>query len=65
MDRLGRGVYERLISEGLEAELEALGPKLVPSRESLRRAEAGDRLALHLARIVERAVDGLPEKERV
>lgn len=65
MDRLRRGVYEQLISEGLEADLEALEAGLMPSREALRRAEAGDRLALHLARVVERAVDGLPEKERV
>jgi superfamily II DNA or RNA helicase len=31
----------------------------------LRKAEAGDRLALHLARLVERSVDSLPEKDRV
>lgn len=60
-----RGLYEELISEALEQELARLPPSLVPEREGLRPAEAGDRLALYLARLVERAVDGLPERERV
>lgn len=60
-----RGLYEELISETLEQELGNLPKGLVPSRTTLRGAEAGDRLALFLARIVERAVDDLPEKERV
>lgn len=65
MARLERGLYEQLISETLESELSELGPQLIPRRDPLRKAEAGDRLALHLARLVERSVDGLPEKERV
>ena len=65
MARLGRGLYEELISEALEAELNRLGADLEPRREPLRRAEAGDRIALHLARLVERSVDDLPEKDRV
>lgn len=65
MSRLERGLYEQLITERLEEELNGLEVGLEPNREPLRRAEAGDRLALHLARLVERAVDTLPEKERV
>lgn len=60
-----RGLYEELISEALERELGNLPGRLVPSRGALRDAEAGDRLALFLARIVERAVDDLSEKDRV
>jgi superfamily II DNA or RNA helicase/HKD family nuclease len=60
-----RGLYEELISEALERELGDLPTNLVPLRSALRGAEAGDRLALFLARIVERAVDDLAEKERV
>lgn len=60
-----RGLYEQLISEALERELARLPGSLVLSRGGLRAADAGDRLALFLARIVERAVDGLAEKDRV
>jgi superfamily II DNA or RNA helicase/HKD family nuclease len=60
-----RGLYEELISEALERELGKLPRGLSASREALRGAEAGDRLALFLARIVERAVGDLAEKERV
>ena len=65
MARLERGLYEQLISETLQAKLSEVGAGLTPSREPLRKAEAGDRLALHLARLVERSVDSLPEKDRV
>lgn len=60
-----RGLYEELISEALERELVALPGSFVASRDKLRGADAGDRLALFLARIVEQAVDGIPEKDRV
>lgn len=60
-----RGLYEELISEALDRELAALPAQVIASRDKLRGAEAGDRLALFLARIVEQAVDGIPEKERV
>jgi len=60
-----RGLYEELISEALERELGELPGRLVVRRGALRGAEAGDRLALFLARIVERAVGDLPERERV
>lgn len=60
-----RGLYEELISEALEPELARLPARLVLHRSELRKAEAGDRLALYLARLVEQAVDELPEKNRV
>jgi superfamily II DNA or RNA helicase/HKD family nuclease len=59
-----RGLYEELISEALHRELAQLPESLVPERSRLRDAEASDRLALYVARLVERAVDMLPEKER-
>lgn len=61
----GRGLYEELISEALERELAQLPAGLVPERSALREAEAGDRLALYLAHLVERAVDDLSEEDRV
>lgn len=59
-----RGLYEALISEALERELADLPRGLIPVRAKLRGAEAGNRLALFLARIIERAVDDLPERGR-
>ena len=60
-----RGLYEELISETLERELGKLPQGLVPLRADLQRAEAGDRLALFLGRIIQGAVEDLPEKHRV
>lgn len=65
MGKPRRGLYEQLISEALQDELTRLDRTLDPQREPLRRAEAGDRLALYLGRIFERLVDGLPDKDRV
>jgi superfamily II DNA or RNA helicase/HKD family nuclease len=60
-----RGLYEEVISEALERELGNLPERLRPHRSTLRSAEAGDRLSLFLARIVERVIDQLPERGRV
>jgi superfamily II DNA or RNA helicase len=63
MDDLSPGLYEWLITVGLAANLtsrQGLPPELRP----LRNAEAADRLALHIASIVEQAIESLPEKER-
>lgn len=65
MGDLERGLYEQLVNEALQRELGGLGSELTARREPLRRAEAGDRLALYLARLVERAVDAVDEKKRV
>lgn len=60
-----RGLYETLITEALAAELAALPSSLTPERADLHRAEAADRIALHLSRVVERALAALPDKDRV
>jgi superfamily II DNA or RNA helicase len=64
MPRLVRGLHERLVTPLLERDLTALESHLSPERTALRNADAADRLALHLSRVVERAIDSLPEKER-
>jgi len=64
MARLVRGIYEQIIGKALDAELSAL-TDLVVERKGLRSAEAGDRIALHLAGLIEGAVDGFPDSERV
>lgn len=65
MDDLSRGLYEILVTETLKSRLEQLDTRRHAHVSGLRVAEAADRLALHLARIVERAVESLNEKDRV
>jgi superfamily II DNA or RNA helicase len=61
---LPRGLYETLLTEALQQRLDRPGAPGLPSVEPLRDAEAADRLALHVSRIVERAISVLPEGER-
>src|SRR5450432_3495562 len=65
MARHERGLYEVLITEALEAELRDLDDRLEARRTDLRTAEAADRLALHLSRIVQRTVAAIDDDERV
>jgi superfamily II DNA or RNA helicase/HKD family nuclease len=59
------GIYETLVTEALVAELASLTPGLRESRSKLRSAEAADRLALHISRVIKRLVASLDEKDRV
>ena len=65
MNDLQRGLYDALLTRALAARLERLDESLTATERPLRREEAGDRLALHLSRCLARAIDSLPEKERV
>ena len=60
-----RGLYELLITEALAAALADLDGRLTPLCNDLRSAEAADRIALHLGRIIHRAVASVGDKERV
>ena len=60
-----RGLYETLITDALERQLTSLDGFLSPERSDLRPAEAADRIALHVGRIVQRAIEGVEESERV
>jgi superfamily II DNA or RNA helicase len=59
------GLFEQLITEEIESRLQQLPHRVVPIREGLRAAEAADRVALQLARVVERALDDVPDEDRV
>jgi superfamily II DNA or RNA helicase len=65
MPKLERGLYEVLITEALEASLRGLGERLQGLRSSLRPAEAADRIALHVSRIIQRSLSGVGDEERV
>ena len=60
-----RGLYETLITEALEEQLGLLSERLEARHSDLHEAEAADRLALHLSRVVERAIASLDKGERV
>lgn len=60
-----RGLYETLITEALAAGLRDLTPRLVARTDELRAAEAADRIALHLGRLIARAIAALPDDARV
>jgi superfamily II DNA or RNA helicase/HKD family nuclease len=64
MPTKGPGLYEALITEAVRAELAGLDGVLV-KQDALNAAEAPDRLALHVARVVERVLRGIQDTERV
>jgi superfamily II DNA or RNA helicase/HKD family nuclease len=59
-----RGLYEVLVTEALDSRLRELGGDLEALQEPLRAPEAGDRIALHLARVIQRAVESISEENR-
>jgi hypothetical protein len=64
MSKTRPGLYDVLITEALSATLATLDRSLVPIKAELRAAEASDRISLHIARLVARAVGSLGESER-
>jgi superfamily II DNA or RNA helicase/HKD family nuclease len=59
------GLHEALVTEALAEALEHMPAASHAETEPLRVAEAADRIALHLSRVVERYVSDLPERDRV
>lgn len=59
-----KGLYEVLVTKLLEQELRGVDERLAVKRSPLRPAEAADRIALHLGRLIKRAVESVGEKER-
>jgi superfamily II DNA or RNA helicase/HKD family nuclease len=65
MNERPRGLYEVLITEAIASQLCDLGDEFHAVRAGVRSAEAPDRLALHLGRIVQRAIAGVDDADRV
>jgi hypothetical protein len=59
------GLYEALVTVALKSALEGLDHGLEAQKGPLRSAEAADRIALHLARLITRAVEAIEEKDRL
>ena len=65
MPQPSRGLYELLVTRGLDARLQQLAAGFHAQRDDLRTAEAADRIALHLQRVLERAIHDIGEESRV
>jgi superfamily II DNA or RNA helicase/HKD family nuclease len=65
VDDLGPGLYETLVTEGLQARLGETADRFPTKRRALRPAEAADRIALHLGRQIERSLADVGDEERV
>lgn len=65
MSGLPRGLYEQLVTKGLEDALATLDPRHRAQREALHPEEAADRLAFHLAALVRRSVAALEAGKRI
>jgi superfamily II DNA or RNA helicase/HKD family nuclease len=63
-DNLGSGVYEAIVDAALAGRLSRIDELLV-DRRALRPADASDRIAQHLARVLGRALDAIPDADRV
>ena len=61
---LARGLYEILLTELLAEELSEARVEEAAELDALRNAEAADRVALHLAKVVEAAIEMAPEDSR-
>lgn len=64
-EELGPGIYEALVTEGLQARLDALADATPTTTRSLASAEAPDRIAWHLSRQIERALNDVTDADRV
>lgn len=65
MTKLVRGRYLALVTREIARQIESLEPGSVAVKSDLHAAEAADRLALHLARVIERGIASIQDQNRV
>jgi hypothetical protein len=65
VEDLGPGLYETLITRRLKAQLDELAGRLPSRQRALRAAEAPDRIAWHLSRQIQKALDDVGDEDRV
>ena len=59
------GLYESLVTEALASQLEGALASQHPQIDDLRKAEAADRIAWHIASVVEKAIEAFPDDDKV
>jgi hypothetical protein len=62
-EELGPGICEALVTEGLRAQLDALADATPATTRALASAEAPDRIAWHLSRQIERALNDVTDAD--
>jgi superfamily II DNA or RNA helicase/HKD family nuclease len=65
VDELTPGLFESLVTVGLLAQLDLIRDRFPVTEDSLRSAEASDRIAWHLSREIERALSDVSDDDRV
>jgi hypothetical protein len=65
VEELGPGLYESLVTEGLETQLFGLADQLAAKQRGLRAAEASDRIAWHVSRQIDAALNNVADDVRV
>lgn len=65
MNGLARGLFEALLTNELQSKLKGLDGSLIPAISELQPAEAADRLALHISKHLQRAVESMNQQRRV
>ena len=65
MAELTPGIYERLITERLRAQLDELAKNMPVDERPLNSADASDRIAWHVSQQVERALLDVGDENRV
>lgn len=65
MPALPRGLHETLVTQAIQEALSGLDESLSANVQELRAAEAADRIALHVGRVVRGALGDVREKDRV
>ena len=61
---LARGLYELLVTQLIDEQLRAPQVQGTPDLDDIRSAEAADRIALHVAKVVEMAIESASEEKR-
>ena len=64
MASLAQGLYELLVTQLLQEQLRDPQLQGIPDVDELRNAEAADRIALHVAKVVETAIEDAPAEDR-
>lgn len=64
-EELRPGIYEQLVTVGLQSQLDALAGRLPVEQRALDAADASDRIAWHVSQQVERALLDVSDEERV
>ena len=64
MTKLQRGLYEQIVTVGLEAQLNELDSRYLALRGRLHGAEAADRIALQVGTLIKRVIAGLDSRQR-